>query len=126
SVEGTLKRLIIKVKLFGIHLLPLDIREDIRIQTSAVSEMMKHYQMADDYASLPEPDRQALLTREIQSNRPLFPLVPGFSDSTNTIINTWRMMAEAHERYSPSAINTYIGSMTQHPSDVLAMLLFAS
>lgn len=126
SVEGTLKRLIIKVKLFGIHLLPLDIREDIRLQTSAVSEMLKHYQMADDYVSMSEPERQALLTREIQSNRPLFPLVPGFSDSTNTIINTWRMMADAHRRYSPSAINTYIGSMTQHPSDVLAMLLFAS
>ncbi len=126
STEGTLKRLIIKVKLFGTHLLSLDIREDVRLQTTAISEILQHYQMTDDYAAMSEADRQALLTREIQSNRPLFPLVPHFSDTTNTIIETWRMIAEAHQRYSPSAINTYIGSMTQLPSDVLTMLLFAS
>jgi phosphoenolpyruvate carboxylase len=126
STQGTLQRLILKVRLFGIHLLPLDVREDARLQTATLTEILKYYRMADDYASMPEPERQALLTQEIQSSRPIFPLVPHFSDETNVIINTWRMIAQAHAKYSSRSIDTYIGSMTQHPSDVLAMLLFAS
>jgi phosphoenolpyruvate carboxylase len=126
SAEGTLQRLIIKVKLFGIHLLPLDVREDARLQSAALSEILKHYRLADDYATMAEAERQALLTREIQSNRPVFPLNSKFSDETNIIINTWRMIAQAHAHYSTRSINTYIGSMTQNPSDVLTMLLFAS
>jgi phosphoenolpyruvate carboxylase len=126
SAEGTLQRLILKIRLFGIHLLPLDVREDARLQSAALTEILKHYGMAEDYGSMPETERQALLTREIQNNRPIFPLMLPFSDETKVIIKTWQMIAEAHAKYSPRSIDTYIGSMTQYPSDVLAMLLFAS
>jgi phosphoenolpyruvate carboxylase len=125
SAGGTLGWLIRKVKLFGLHLVPLDIREDARLHTQALTEIFNHYGLADDYGSLPERDKQELLTREIASPRPLFPLEPEFSETTNMIITTWRMIGKAHRRYGASVIDSVIASMSQYPSDVLAMLLFA-
>lgn len=125
SSGGTLGRLIRKVQLFGLHLIPLDIREDARLHTAALTEIFRHYGLAEDYETLDETKKQELLTREIKSPRPLFPAEPDFSDGTNTIIATWRMIATAHARYGTAVIDSVIASMSQHPSDVLAMLLFA-
>ncbi|MBC8098243.1 MAG: phosphoenolpyruvate carboxylase, partial [Armatimonadetes bacterium] len=125
SAEGTLQRLIIKVKLFSLHLVPLEIREDARHHTAALTELFRHYRMVDDYGALPEDEKQALLTREIQNPRPLFPLTLTFSEITNRVIATWQMVAAAQHQYGTAAIDTFIASMSQNASDILAMLLFA-
>lgn len=125
SADGTLKRLILKVKLFGLHLAPLEVREDSRLHAAAVHEMFERYGMSADYLSLPEKEKQALLTREIGSKRPLVPVTPDFSDATNRIIATWRMVAGIHREQSPRTIDTFIASMSQNASDVLTMLLLA-
>jgi phosphoenolpyruvate carboxylase len=124
--EGKLRRVIRKVRLFGLYLAPLDIREDARLHASALDEMFRHYGIADNYLEMPESDKQALLIKEIINPRPLFPMNIGiFSDVTQRIISTWRTIAEAHTKYSIGVIDTVIASMSQHPSDVLAMQLFA-
>ncbi len=125
SAGGTLATLIRKVQLFGLHLVPLDIREDSRLHNAAVDEIFNHYGIVDKFSELPEDVKQTLLTREIANPRPLFPVESPFSEATNRIIATWRMIAEAHHRYGAAVINTYIASMSQQPSDVLTMLLFA-
>ncbi len=123
--RGTLRRLMQKIKLFGLHLLPLDVREDSRRFSTALDEMFRAYGQCESYIKLPEAEKQALLTREIFSRRPLFPEEPVFSDVTNQVISTWRMIARAHRRYGPECIDSVITSMTQTASDVLGMLLFA-
>ncbi|MBC7814105.1 MAG: phosphoenolpyruvate carboxylase, partial [Burkholderiales bacterium] len=125
AANGALKRLIRKVRAFGLHLVPLDVREDARLYAAALDEIFREYGLADDYLSLSEDEKQALLTREIANQRPLFPFEPRFSDATNRIIATWRMVAQAHRQYSPIVIDSVIASMSQNPSDVLTMLLFA-
>jgi phosphoenolpyruvate carboxylase len=125
SSNGTLGWLIRKVAVFGLHLVPLDIREDARLHRGAVAEIFEYYGITDDFNALPEEEKQALLTREIANQRPLFPVEPIFSEVTNRIIATWRMIAVAHQRYGPEVINTAIASMSQTPSDTLTMLLFA-
>jgi phosphoenolpyruvate carboxylase len=125
SAGGTLGWLIHKVEVFGLYLVPLDIREDARLQREAIAEIFQHYGLAENYAELAEDVKQTLLTREIANNRPIFPSEPAFSETTNNIIATWRMIAKAHRRFGKKSINTYIASMSQHPSDVLTMLLFA-
>ena len=62
---------------------------------------------------------------EIANPRPFFPMEPNFSEATNKIIATWRMVAQAHKQYGKQVIDTYIASMSQQPSDILAMLLLA-
>jgi phosphoenolpyruvate carboxylase len=53
--RGTLSRLIQKVRLFGLHLVPLDIREDARLYVAALDELFRAYGQCDDYANLAEP-----------------------------------------------------------------------
>lgn len=125
SSQGTLGWLIRKVQLFGLHLAPLDIREDSRLHATAINEMFAHYGIAPDFRSLPETEKITILEREIRSPRPLFPIQPHFSDETNRVIATWRMVAQAHQQYSPAVMDCFIASMSQQPSDILTMLLFA-
>jgi len=125
AADGALRRLIEKVRLFGLHLVPLDIREDARLHRAALEEIFRAYGLCESYLDAPEEERQALLAREIANPRPLFPPEPAYSDATNMIIATWRMIAEAHRRYGPRVIGTVIASFSTAPSDVLALLLFA-
>jgi phosphoenolpyruvate carboxylase len=125
STRGTFARLRAKVKLFGLHLLPLDVREDSRKYSAALDEIFHHYGICEHYLKLPEAEKQMLLTREIGNPRPLFPIEPHFSHDTNLVIATWRMIGEAHKRYGTVAIDSVIASMSQNASDVLTMLLLA-
>lgn len=124
--NGALQRLILKVRVFGLHLLPLDIREDAQRNVAALAEIFKIYGMCDDYVGLSEADKQALLSHEIANPRPLFSSEPLFSATTNEVIATYRMIRTAHQRYGPVVIDSVISSMCQQPSDVLAMLLLAT
>ncbi|NWF71010.1 MAG: phosphoenolpyruvate carboxylase [Chloroflexi bacterium] len=125
STGGTFARLRAKVKLFGMHLLPLDIREDSRKYAAALDEIFRHYRLSEDYLKLGETEKQALLTREIANPRPLFPIEPRFSHDTNLVIQTWRMIATAHKTFGTVVIDSVIASMSQNASDVLTMLLLA-
>lgn len=124
--NGALRRLIRMVKLFGLQLMPLEVRDDARHNAQAVQDLFHHYGIAEDYLNLPEEAKQALLIKEIQNKRPLFPVNPRFDPISNKVIATWRMVAEAHERYGPHCIDSVIASMSKQPSDILTMLLFAS
>ncbi len=126
SAMGAVQRLVRKARLFGLHLVPLEVREDASLHAEALAEIFARYDIAPDYSALDEDKKQALLTAEIRGKRPLFPAEIGvFSETTQRIIGTWRMIAEAHARYDSIVIDTVIASMTKQPSDVLAMLLFA-
>lgn len=123
--EGALRRLIHKLQIFGLHLVPLDVREDAQRHAAAMDELCRYYGVTDDYLGLPEDAKQALLDREIVNPRPFFPAEPHFSAVTNQVIATWRMIAAAHRTYGHAVIDTVIASMSQAPSDILTMLLFA-
>ena len=123
---GEVDRLIQQVRMFGLHLVPLEVRQDARLHAQAVDEILRHYEICDNYLDLPEDEKQAQVLCEIVNPRPLFPAEPAFSDETNMIIATWRMIADAHRRYGPDVIDTVIASMSKTPSDVLTLLLFAS
>ena len=125
--NGSLLRLIRKLRLFGLHLVPLELREDAGLHRDALDELFRFYGIEDDYTGLPEAAKQALLTLEIANPRPFFPTdASNFSENTQRVIRTWRMVAEAQLRYGAIVIDTFIASMSQAPSDMLAMLLLAS
>ena len=125
SAQGRFGRLVQKVKLFGLHLVPLEVREDAERHMIALDELFREYGLAYDFANMPEDQKQHLLTNELRNMRPLFPEIPEFTEVTNEVIATWRMIATAHKRYGTSCIDTVIASMSKYPSDVLTMLLLA-
>lgn len=122
---GSVNRVIDRVRTFGLHLVPIEVRDDARRNAAALAELLRAYEISDDYLALPEEAKQALLTREIGNPRPLFPNELQFSEATNDVISVWRMIATVHQQYSPAAIDSVIASMSQQASDVLTMLLFA-
>lgn len=127
AAEGEVGNLIRKVALFGLHLLPLEIREDATLNATAIDELFRYYNITPDYLNLPEEEKQRLLTAEIDNPRPLFPVsTEKFGEITQRIVATWRMIAEAHQRFGVASVDTVIASMSKQPSDVLAMLLLAT
>lgn len=125
SAEAHLRHLIEKVRIFGLHIVPLDIREDSQRHLHAIKELFAAYNIVPDFAALDEESKRRILTEQIRNPRPLFPVLPRFSDITNEVIATWRMIAHAHETYGKQVIDTVIASMTQNASDMLIMLLLA-
>lgn len=125
--DGKLRRLIRKVRLFGLYIAPLDIREDAGLHAQTLDELLRHYGVTENYLDLTESGKQALLNREIANPRPFFPVdTSEFSEVTQRIVATWRMIATAHKKYSTGAIDAVIASMSKQPSDILTMLLFAT
>jgi len=123
---GEVQRLIRKVRLFGLHLVPLEVREDAGLHAAAIEEIFDYFDIAENYIALDEEKKQDLLTSEIRNKRPLFPNeISVFTETTQSIIRTWQMIGGAHKRYDSIVIDTVIASMCRQPSDVLAMLLFA-
>lgn len=123
---GEVQRLIRKVRLFGLHLVPLEVREDAGLHAAALEEIFDYYDITENYVTLPENQKQLILTQEIRNKRPLFPNeISVFTETTQSIIRTWQMIGQAHQTYDPIVIDTVIASMSKQPSDVLAMLLFA-
>ena len=65
--------------------------------------------------SLPEIDKELLLTRELLGRRPLTPAQLDFSAETNETLELFRLVRKAHERIGPDAIQNFIISMTTGP-----------
>lgn len=122
---GRLGTLIRQAEIFGFHLATLDLRQHADQLRSALTEVFKRYGLSDDYAALPEIDKEHLLTRELLGARPLTPARLDFSAETNETLELFRLARKAHERVGLDAIQNFIISMTTGPSDVLAVLLMA-
>ncbi len=123
--DGQLADLIRQVEVFGLHLLTLDIRQHAERHTAAVAEVLAAADVCAAYAALPEPERVALLSRELQNARPLIPTRLQYSAETKETIATFRLLHAVLEQFSPNATHTYIISMTTGASDLLAVLLLA-
>jgi phosphoenolpyruvate carboxylase len=123
--DGRLGVLREQAETFGFHLASLDLRQHAQRHAAALAEVFARYGLANDYGAWSEPRKLDLLTRELLSPRPLTPAELDFSGETNEALLAFRVARRAHARVGPSAVDTYIVSMSQGPSDVLAPLLMA-
>ena len=49
AAMGAVQRLVRKVRLFGLHLVPLEVREDASLHAAALDELFNHYSITQDY-----------------------------------------------------------------------------
>jgi phosphoenolpyruvate carboxylase len=113
-----------QVEVFGFHYAQLDIREHAKIHRRTLAEIYAELDLYADYAALAEPERIALLCRDIADRRPLIPAdISRFSASTRETIETFRMIRDALSGPHRGAIQTYIVSGTETPADLLEVLL---
>lgn len=123
--DGALQDLRWRARAFGFHLAELEIREHSARHATALAEIFEATGVCSDYRALPEPDRVALLAAEIVNPRPLIPSILGFQPSTIRVVNLFRTIRVAQERFGEASCHHYIISMTHRVSDVLAVALLA-
>ena len=124
SAAGDLRDLIRQVEVFGFHFATLDVRQHAKIHRAALQEMFSSLGVAGDYAALTETERQELLVHHIADRRPLVPAdISRFSERTRETIETFRMIRRALAGPHRGAIDAYVISGTEQPSDVLEVLL---
>ena len=121
---GQLADLLSRAQTFGFHLAALDVRQHSEVHEQTVAHLLRAAGLTDDYAGLPEEERLALLTEELQNPRPLLPRGRPWPEATASLMETLELLVEqaAHE---PASVGTYIVSMTHEVSDLLEVLLLA-
>ncbi len=116
---GRLEPLIRSVEVFGFHLAVLDLRQNADVHESVVGELLARAGVTDDYATLAEADRVALLVDELGGPRLLFSPHLEYSPRTASELEILRAAAEIHARFGPAALPNYVISKCASVSDLL-------
>ena len=119
--QGRLRRLQRAIDCFGFHLASVDLRQNSAVHERTVAELLEAVTPGTDYLSLGEAERIAVLTRELETPRPLVSPYLAYSEETTGELAVFRMAAEARRRYGDSIIHTAIISMARSVSDLLEL-----
>ena len=111
------------VDVFGFHLAALDLRQNSDVHEEVVGELLARVRVAGDYASMSEPDRVALLSRELLSPRPLHAPHLDYSERAVAELAVLRTAADIHARYGAAAVPNYVISKCQSVSDLLEVAI---
>ncbi len=109
-----------RIQLFGFHLANLDVRQDARVYAEVIDELLKLSGIAEDPASLSEPERAQLLQESLRSR--CLPPSDKLSKNTLETLALFRLLHRVAQDFGPAAIGSHVVSMTHVPSDVLAVL----
>ncbi|MFC4639523.1 phosphoenolpyruvate carboxylase [Deinococcus hohokamensis] len=125
SADELLRPLLTVARVFGQHLVSLDLREHSSQTGAAVAALLRAAGVEADYEALPEHARQELLVRELRSRRPLWPAGEALPEALETVIGPIREVQAATRQVGPRAFGRYIVSMAESVSDVLEPLILA-
>jgi phosphoenolpyruvate carboxylase len=121
--DDRLARLREAVHVFGFHLCGLDMRQNSEVHEEVVAELLAWAGVHPDYASLPEPDRVALLVAELGTRRPLIGDGAELSELARKELDIVIAAARSVKIFGPNAIPNYIISMCKSVSDILEAAL---
>lgn len=118
-------RLLRQVRVFGLHLAALDLRQHSARHVAALAEITRGLGVQPDYAGMDEAARVTWLVAELSNPRPLVAADATFSPETAETLNMFRVARRAMDQVSPQGIGTFVISMARAASDVLAVLVLA-
>ena len=113
--NGRLTDVLRRVAAFGTTLVRLDVRQHAKRHAAAL-DAMTQASGAGSYSSWPEPERQQFLMRALQDRRPI-PQGLETDAEVRDVLDTFAMLATL----PADALGAYVVSMTQAPSDILAV-----
>ena len=120
--DARLGDLIRTASLCGFFLMPLDLRQHGGKHADVVAELFRHAGL-EDYAALSETDKQHVLLRELQTQRPLYNPYLDYSEESRYELAIFREARKIKEELGEKAINQSIISNAENASDVLALAL---
>ena len=114
-----------QVETFRFHLAALDLRDHRQQHTQALSEALEAEDI--DYEGMAEAERQAFLTDAITTDENVLDLEDraGYDEETAVVLERFDRLANWHEEFGATSIDTYCISMTEEPSHVLEVLFLA-
>ena len=118
--DGDLENWLWQSEVFGLHIARLDIRQESGRNARVVAEVLRAMGRADDYFSLSEEQRRALL-HEAMTFDGAIPDAP-LSDDTRETLAVFEMLGKAAGTLGAESLGGHIISMTHALSDVLAAL----
>jgi phosphoenolpyruvate carboxylase len=116
---GGLLRLIRAVETFGFHLATLDLRQNADVHERVIGELLRVAGVSANYGDLREMDRIALLRRELATERLLSSPYATYTPETASELAIVGAAAQAHRRYGPDCVKSYIVSKCESVSDLL-------
>ncbi|GGK67395.1 phosphoenolpyruvate carboxylase [Nocardia camponoti] len=124
--DGRLANLRHAIETFGFYLQGLDLRQNSEVHEQVVAELLKWAGVHDDYASLTEDERVALLRSELHTRRPLLGPTAQLSELATKELAVLKAAKDVIDTFGVGAIPNYIISMCTSVSDLLeAALLLA-
>ncbi len=121
--DGALGRVIRVVNTSGFQLATMDIREHAAAHSRAMGELLAR--VGIDYTAANPLQRVELLEQELNNPRPLAGATTLLSDDTTRTLDTFTAIRKAQRRYGKQVIESYIVSMTESASDILAVAVLA-
>ncbi len=126
TAQGVVDSAIRMIATFGLSLVTLDVREHASEHHSAIGALIDRLgEQGWRYEDLPREHRQALLSRELESRRPLAATPPPLEGDNLRTYRTFLAIREALDRHGPDVCESYIISMTKGADDVLAPVILA-
>jgi len=120
--DGLLSDIVRRLKVFGITLVPLDIREESTQHTNALDAITRWLGIGS-YAEWDEDARINWLSTEFSNRRPLFPSERLASMDFNPTVKKTLQVFQTISELEPEALGAYVISQCQTASDVLAVML---
>lgn len=120
--SGALGRVRRLLGALGFHMATLDIRENARRHLPALIEILAH--TGADPQALTGSEAMQILSAELDRPGSRSPGTDLTAD-TESVLDIFRAIREAHARYGRQVIESYVISMTETPADVLTAVILA-
>ncbi|HEU0297173.1 MAG TPA: phosphoenolpyruvate carboxylase [Anaerolineales bacterium] len=114
-----------KVRVFGLHVARLDLREDSGRLNAALSEILRALKVEPDFENLPPEERTQLLARLINEPPPNLSNHPGVTSATAETWSLFQLIGRTSDVYGSELLGPFVISMTHAAADVLTVLLLA-
>ncbi|RAI04561.1 phosphoenolpyruvate carboxylase [Acuticoccus sediminis] len=116
---GRLRHLRRAADVFGFHLATIDLRQNSDVHERVLAELFSKASVHENYASLSEDEKIAVLSAELSTPRILVSPFLEYSEETNKELGILREAAEARRRYGDRVVENAIISKADSASDVL-------
>ena len=124
-LNGLMKGLLVRSKVFGLYYLSIDIRQHSDMHEKAIAEIMELIKPGTHYKKIEEQKKCELLNEFIKlDNEGINSIKGSASILVKEVLSTFEMIKDAFE-IDQKIISSYIVSMTHSKSDILEVLFLA-
>ncbi len=114
------------VESLGLYLSKLDIRQESSTHTDTLDEIFNASQICNNYKSLTETEKLALLGPLLSEQQPMQLTEQDLSQESAKTLNVFHLMHEMQQEISAAAFGHYVISMTHQASHILEVMYLAS